>query len=385
MTVGNAYIIAARRSAIGRLGGLHRNRRLEDLSSPVLLQALDDARVEPSRVEALILGNTTAGSNPARLISLLTGLPDHCVALSIDRHNASGLEAINLAVQRVTNGDAEVVVAGGAESLSTAPWRLAKPRTLFHMPRFIGLAQADNGETGEQGAIEAAEALATRLNIARSAQDEYAITSHIRATLARDARRFVHEIVPLKARGEEARDELVDEPDIDDMESYPPILGDGTVTAGNTSLPADAAAFVVVVSEAVYRSLGAPPALIVAGVASTGVAPRSDLESPISAARMLANKRGGAPLEKQQAVELAESSAVQAIAFKAALGLADDVLNPDGGQIARGQPAGAASAVLVVRLFTRLVRSEAASAGWQGIAVSGASGGQALAMHFRRI
>ena len=385
MTVGNAYIIAARRSAIGRLGGLHRNRRLEDVSSPVLLQALDDAGIEPKRVEALILGNTTAGNNPARLISLLAGLPDHCTAMSIDRHSASGLEAINLAVRCVADGDAEIAVAGGAESLSTAPWRLAKPRTLFHMPRFIGLAQADNGEGGEQTAIEAAEALAARSNIPRNVQDEYAITSHIRATLARDARRFVHEIVPLKARGEEARDELVDEPDIDDMESYPPILGDGTVTAGNTSLPADGAAFVVVVSEAVYRSIGAPPALVIAGTASTGVAPAADLEAPIIATRMLASGRDGASLGKQQAIEFAETSAVQAIAFKSALGLADEVLNPDGGQIARGQPAGAASAVLVVRLFTRLVRNEAATAGWQGVAVSGASGGQALAVHFRRV
>jgi acetyl-CoA C-acetyltransferase len=384
MTVGKAYIVAARRSAIGRLGGLHRNRKLEDLASPVLLQTLDDAGIEPARVDMLVLGNTTAGNNPARLLSLLAGLPDHSVALSIDRHNASGLEAIHEAVRRVERAEAEIAVAGGAESLSTAPWRLARPRTLFHMPRFIGLAQADNGEGGEQANVEAAEALAARLDIPRNVQDEYAITSHIRATLARDGRRFVREIVPLKSRPEEARDEMVDEPDIDDMESFPPILGEGTVTAGNTSMPADAAAFVVVVSEQTYQKLGRPPALVLEAAASIGVAPRADLEAPIIAVRKLAERYPTLPLAEQRAIELAETSAVQAIAFRNALGIADEVLNPDGGQIARGQPAGASSAVLAVRLFTRLVRDEAASLHGLGVAVSGASGGQAIAAQFRR-
>lgn len=384
MAVGKAYIVAARRSAIGRLGGLHRNRRLEDLAGPVLLQALDDVALGPDRVELLILGNTTAGNNPARLVSLLCGLPDHCSALTIDRHNASGLEAIDAAVRRVAGGEADVAVAGGAEALSTAPWRLAKPRTLFHMPRFIGLAQTDHGDSSEQSAVEAAEALAARLGIPRNMQDEYAITSHIRATLARDARRLVREIVPLKARGEEARDELVDEPDIEDMESHPPILGEGTVTAGNTSLPADGSAFVVVVSEPVYKKLGSPPALVLGASASTGVAPQADLEAPIVAAQALVDRRGCPPLAKQHAIEFAETSAVQAIAFRNALGLADEVLNPDGGQIARGQPAGASSAILAVRLFTRLVRDETAPDRGQGVAVSGAAGGQAFAVHFRR-
>lgn len=384
MNVRNAYIVAARRSAIGRLGGLHRNRRLEDLTSPVLRQTLDDVGLEPSHVDALILGNTTAGGNPARLISLLAGLPDTCTALTIDRHSASGLEAIVAAAHRIALGENEVIVAGGAESLSTAPWRLAKPRTLFHMPRFVGLAQTDNGESGEVATLEAAEALAARLEIARNIQDEFAITSHIRATLARDTRRLLREIVPLKNRPEETRDELVDEPDIEDMESYPPLLSDGTMTAGNISLPADGAAFVLVVSEAVYRKLGEPPALTITATASIGVPPDADLEAPIAAAATLAQKSTGLPLSKLHAIELSETSAVQAITFRKRLDLADQALNPDGGQIARGNPAGAASAVLAVRLFSRLVRDEPTASDAQGMAVSGAAGGQALAVLFAR-
>jgi acetyl-CoA C-acetyltransferase len=119
--------------------------------------------------------------------------------------------------------------------------------------------------------------------------------------------------------------------------------------------------------------------------ASIGVAPAADLEAPIVAARMLAEKPRATPIKEQHAIELAELSAAQAIAFKAALGLDDEMLNSNGGQIARGHPAGASSAVLAVRLFTRLVRDEGAALGGRGVAVSGAFGGQALAVQFRRV
>ncbi len=380
-----AYIVAARRSANGRLGGMHRNRRLEDLATPVLLQALDDARIEASRVEVLVAGNMTAGNNPARLIALFAGLSDHCVTLTVDRHAASGLEAITNAVGRIASGEADIVAAGGAEAFSTAPWRITKPRTLYHLPRFVGLAQTDNGESGDHATVEAAEALAKRLSIPRNVQDEHTIASHIKAALARDARRLSREIVALRNKPEETRDELVDEPDIDDMEAFPTILGDGTITAGNSSLPADAAAFVVVVSERVYQQLGRPPALVIDATASVGVASSADIEAPIAAARLLAGRKGCPPLVDLDAIELGETSAVQAIAFRSALDLPERIINADGGQIARGQPGGAASAVLAVRLFTRLVCAEELTPGARGAVVIGASGGQALAALFTRV
>ena len=252
------------------------------------------------------------------------------------------------------------------------------------MPRFIGLAQADSGESIEQAAAETAETVARRLDIPRNRQDEYAIADHIKATLARDQRRLVREIVALKSKPEETRDELVDEPDIDDLESYPAILGDGTITAGNSSLPADAAAFVVAVSERVYQKLGRPPALVLEATASVGVAPQSDVEAPIVAARLLGQRPAYPPVSDLQAIELGETNAVQAIAFRSALALDEAVLNPDGGQIARGNPAGAASAVLVVRLFTRLVRADHAPATSRGAVFTGAAGGQAMGALFAR-
>lgn len=121
-----AYIIAARRTAIGRVGGLHKGRRLEELSAPVVLAALQDSGLQPSRVDEVIIGNATQGGNPARLITLAAGLPETVSAVTVDRQCGSGLDAILSAVRRIALGEAEAVVAGGAESISTAPWRVSK-------------------------------------------------------------------------------------------------------------------------------------------------------------------------------------------------------------------------------------------------------------------
>lgn len=386
MTLANVYMVAARRSANGRLGGLHRNRRVADLTAPVITQALEDCGLAAGRAGLLALGNAASGGNPARIVALIANLPDTASTLTIDRHAASGLEAIIVAARAIAAGDTDVAVAGGAESLSTAPWRIVKPRSLYHMPRFVGVAQVDEGESGELAAIEATEALARQLSVARSQQDEHAITAHIKATLARDARRLAREIVPLKSKPEEGRDELVGEPDIEDMESLPTLVGDGTLTSGNTALPADGAAVTVLVSESVYQSLGRPPALMLRAVARVGVPAAQDISAPIHAWRGLeARVAGGLAPDTLAAVELGESSSAQAIAFRASTGLPDALINADGGQVARGQPGGAAGAVLAVRLFSRLVREEAAKAGDRGVAVIGAAGGQGLAALLERV
>lgn len=385
MTARQVYIISARRSAIGRLGGLHRQRRIEDLAAPVLAQALVDAQIEPSRVDLFRLGNTAAGGNPARLVGLLACIGDRAMMSTVDRHTASGLDAVIDAIRMIAQREAEIAVAGGAESFSTAPWRLVKPRTLYQLPRFVGVTQSDDSGSGQLPGIEAAEALATHMNIARSQQDEYALTNHIKATLARDARRFAREIVPLKSKADEARDELIGEPDIEDMESIPPYLETGTLTAGNTSLPADGAAFVVAVSERVYQDLGRPPALILKAHAALGVSPGEDGEAPILAVAALRRRHAGLAVAATNVIELGESSAVQAIAFAARTGLAESLVNADGGQIARGEPGAAAGAVLLVRLFSRLVRAEPSSPSSTGLAVIGAAGGQATAAVFERV
>lgn len=333
-------------------------RRLESLAAPVIEAALRDARLDAPRVDEIILGNTTAGGNPARLVGLAAGLPETAPALTVDRQCASGLDAIVLAVRAVACGEAQVVIAGGAESISTAPWRIAKPKTLFQTPRFI------NPESGQDldgdlslPAIAASEALAQRLGISRADQDGLTLRSHLRADMARDERRFIGEIVPLKVAAEEARDEGGGVPDMDDLSDLDPLLPpDGTHTLGNSSGLRDGAAVVVIVSEEVYAELGRPPAMRMIGYATQGLGPGEEARAPIVALEKVMRPNGVAK-PTPQLVELSEASAAQAIALSRALDLEDDVINVHGGAVVRGYPLGAASAVSVVRLFTSLVRA----------------------------
>lgn len=232
-----AYIVAARRSALGRVGGLHRQRRLEDLAAPVIAAALKDAHLTPDRIDELVVGNTTHGGNPARLLALAAGLPETMPALTIDRQCSSGLDAILHAVRSIASGDAEIVIAGGAESLSTAPWRIARPRSLYQTPHFI-MPERPGEDAQELGHIwEPSEKLARRLSLSRMAQDAFAYKSHLKAEAAREQRRFVGEIVPLRAKAEEARDQSATAPRLEDFEQEAPFEEpSGTVTPANISI-----------------------------------------------------------------------------------------------------------------------------------------------------
>lgn len=386
MTVASSYIIAARRSALGRIGGLHRSRRLADLAGPVVAAVLADAGIDPAEVDELIAGNASEGGNPARLISLAAGLPETVASHSIDRQCASGLDAIISAVRLVQSGDANVVVAGGAESLSTAPWRVAKPRSLYQLPHFLRVEPTGVDEAEGPDPFEASESLPRRLGISRAKQDMAAARSHLKAEAARDARRFVGEIVPLRGNAEEARDQNAVGPGLDDLEEMTPFAPpSGTLTPGNTSSLTDGAAFVVVVSEAVWRARGKPPALKLVSAAALGVAPGSEGEAPIEAMRKLYSRLNGFKREDIGVFELSENSAAQEIALAEVLDVDPAKVNPDGGAVARGHPLGAAGAVLVVRLFSSLVRAPKPRSGRYGVATLGAAGGLGLAALFEAV
>lgn len=385
-TPGTAYIVAARRSALGRIGGLHRNRRVEDLTAPVIAAALADAKLTAGEVDEIVIGNASQGGNPARIIALAAGLPLTAPALSLDRQCASGLDAIIHAVRSIAAGNAEVVVAGGAESLSTAPWRIAKPKSVYQIPHFVGLEPSSVERSDVPQPIQAAETLAERHQISRAAQDAFAMKSHLRAETAREARRFVGEIVPLRGNREEARDESATGASMDDIEQAPPYsTSGGSLTAANTSQPHDGAAIVVVVSHAVWLRLGKPPALQLLASAAEGVAPEFEAEAPIAAMRKLDTRLNGYDRSNIRAVELGESSAAQAIAMMSALGIDDGIMNSEGGAVVRGHPLGAAGAVLVVRLFSRLVRRSPDVRTGYGAAVLGAVGGLGLAAMFEAV
>lgn len=385
MSMAQAYIIAARRSALGRVGGLHRNRRIEDLTSPVVASALADARLTASDVDEIIIGNATQGGNPARLIALASGLPESVSAITIDRQCGSGLDAILTAIRAVSSGEASVVVAGGAESISTAPWRIAKPKSIYQLPHFLGYEPVTSDRGEDPQLFEASETLSRKLGISRSQQDQWAVRSHLKAETARDAKRFVGEIVPIRANAEEAKDESAAGATPNDLERMGPYLPDGTLTPGNTSALHDGAAIVVVVSQAVYEKLGRPRALRLAGSATLGVSPDGEAAAPVEAMKKLYGRVNGFNPKDIGVVEMSESSAAQAIALSSLLGLDDGILNPDGGACVRGHPLGAAGAVLVVRLFSRMVRSSEGPKTPFGVATLGTIGGMGLAALFEAV
>lgn len=378
-----AYIVAARRTALGRIGGLHKARRVEELAAPVIAAALSDSGIKARDVDEVIVGNASAGGNPARLIALSSGMSESCPATTIDQQCGSGLEAIISAVRLIGCGDAEIVVAGGAESISTAPWRIAKPKSIHQTPQFIRLEPGTSDEAEEPQLFEASEVLSRRLGLTRGQQDAWALKSHMRAGAARDSRRFVGEIVALRNNAEEARDQSANEPGLEDLEKVPPFLSpDGTLTPGNTSAMHDGAAFVVVVSEPVWEQLGRPGALKLIASASHGVSPDREAAAPVEATQKLLKKLKNFDLGKIDVVELSESSAAQALAFAAELGIDPDRINPDGGAVVRGHPLGAAGSVLVVRLFSRLCRHRANGGPTYGLAALGTLGGMGVAALF---
>lgn len=382
-----AYIVAARRTALGRIGGLHRNRRIDSLTAPVIEAVLADAGVAPDQVDELILGNATEGGNPARLVSLAAGLPECVSALSIDRQCASGLDAILAAIRSVGVGGAEIVVAGGGDSLSTAPWRVARPRNPYQMPHFVHVEASGDAEGGgERQPFAASEALARRLGITRAAQDAWAFAAHQRAAAAQDARAFVGEIVALRANAEEMRDQSATAPDVEELsESVPYLAGDGTLTPTNTSSMHDGAAFVIVASEAAWRGLGSPPALRLVASVAVGVAPHEEAIAPITATRKLLGRNGALNMADIGVIEMSEASAAQALAFADAFHLDASRINPQGGAVVRGHPLGAAGAVLVTRLFTALARGGTTEPRAKlGLATLGALGGIGVAAAFER-
>lgn len=382
----SAYIVSARRSTLGRVGGIHRNRRIEDLAAPIITAALEDARIAPAYVDEIVIGNASQGGNPARLIALSAGLPLAAPAMTIDRQCGSGLDAVLHAIRVIDRGEAHIVVAGGVESLSTAPWRIAKPKSVYQIPHFIGLEPPTAGPLDIPQPLVASEALAQRHQISRAQQDAFAMKSHLRAETAREGRRFQGEIVPFRASREEMRDESAIAATLEDIEAEmaycPP---DGTLTPANTSQPHDGAAIVVVVSEDAWRKLGKPPALRLIASAAEGVEPDHEADAPIAAMNKLYGRLNGFDRASVQAIELSETSAAQAIAVMSTLGIDDGILNSDGGAIVRGHPMGASGAVLVVRLFTRLIRRNPERKTKRGAVTLGAIGGLGLAAMFETI
>lgn len=366
-----AYIIAARRTAVAPREGAFRAVEVYDLAAPVIRAALTDAGVAAAEVDDVILGNALyGGGNPARMAALAAGLPDGVPALTVDTQCSSGLDAILLAAARITAGEAGIVLAGGLESFSRAPLRFVRPRQAEEKPRAYARPPFSPFAERDPDLIESAASLACRLGITREDQERFAIGSHRKA---RDAGPSAA-IVEVEGLNHDAFARKLD-PRL--CARLPVLAGDAAhgVTAATVAVEADAAAIVVLASEAVARR--ASFALRVIGGARRGGDAAQPATVPVAAMKELLERFGRRP-EDLASVEIMEAFAVQAMACASGIRLDPDTVNKWGGALGRGHPIGASGAILCVQLYQQA--KAAGDGGFLGLAAIAAAGGLGSAL-----
>jgi 3-oxoadipyl-CoA thiolase len=401
--VAEVFVVDGVRTAQGRYGGVLASVRPDDLGAAVVAEVVARAGVPADAIDEVILGaaNQAGEDNRdvARMAVLLAGLPNTIPGYTVNRLCASGLTAIASAAQAIRSGDADIVVAGGIESMTRAPWVMAKPGTpwarpgevsdtslgwRFTNPRFTKMdaeIPADAGPETVKMTLtmgETAEEVAALDGITREDSDNFAVRSHARAIAAQDAGRFVKEIVPI-----ETRDGVVDtdegprrQTSIERLSALRPVFRDGgIVTAGSSSPLSDGAAAVLLASEDAVRRHGLAVRGRVVAAASAGVQPNLMGLGPVPATQKVLARMGWRVADID-AVELNEAFAVQSLAVMRRLGLDDGIVNADGGAIALGHPLGCSGARLIVTLMNRLERE----GGSRGLATLCVGVGQGVAM-----
>ncbi|WP_324142200.1 thiolase family protein [Intrasporangium sp.] len=369
----DALIVAARRTPIGTAGRRLAGISAAELAAAVVRAVADDVGQVPAEV---ILGNCMGpGGDVARVAALTAGLPVDVPALTVDRQCASGLAAIELAARLVSGGSGPVL-AGGVESASTAPWRFWPPHGDGAPVRYERAPFAPGADDLDMGL--AADLLAAECGVTRQRQDAYAAESHARAVLAAARGEFADEIVPVDgmAADERPRVGLT----VERLARFPAAFREGgSVTVGNSCGINDGAAAVGVVPASHAGSSGAGsgrPGLRVLGAASVGVAPGRPGIGLVPAVHE-ALAEAGLDVEDLDVIEFNEAFAGQVLACYDALGIDPSRACTAGGALALGHPWGASGAVLVVRLFTQLVRQ---GRGRHGVAAIAAGGGQGTAL-----
>jgi 3-oxoadipyl-CoA thiolase len=389
--VSRAVVLAAVRTPIGRYGGALSGVRPDDLAAHAIAEAVARSGAPAGEIEDVYFGAANqAGEdnrNVARLAALLAGLPDSVAGVTVNRLCASGLAAVVSACHAVVAGDGDLFVAGGAESMSRAPFVALKPDKAFARgdrelvdttlgwrftnPRLVEMFPPEAmGETGEN--------VAERWSVSREDQDAFALASQRRWAAAADAGRFDDELVTV---GDVARDEHP-RPDttLDKLAALKPAFREnGTVTAGNSSGVNDGAAALVIASEEKARELGVEPLGAFVGSAVAGVDPRVMGIGPVPAVRKLL-ARTGVEVAELDLVELNEAFASQSLAVIGELGLDHEKVNVNGGAIALGHPLGMSGARLVVSLLHELRRR----GGRYGLATLCVGVGQGQAALFER-
>ena len=392
-------VVAARRTPIGTAGHALARVDLTGLLAPVLRALLDDLGPQAPDVDDVVIGNCRGpGGNPARVAALAAGLGLDIPGVTVDRQCGSGQEAVHQAATAVLAGAADLILAGGAESASTAPWRLFRPVTPAGLPVPYDRLEATAlpapsdrapfapSEIGDPDMGPAAESVAALCGVTRARQDAYACRSHTLALAAARAGAFEAELVPVGGLVSDERPRRVSEAVLSRLR--PAFVTGGTVTAGNSCGVSDGAAVVAVVPERIRAALGLP-GLALRGWVCVGLDPNTPGLGPVPAvARLL--KGAGVELAEVGVVEMTEAFAAQVLACTDALGLDPlDPLGPDagrvcpqGGAISMGHPWGASGAMLLVRLFAQMVRVDGPRL---GIATCAVGGGQGLALLAERV
>ncbi|MBG6286338.1 acetyl-CoA C-acetyltransferase [Pseudomonas nitroreducens] len=386
----DVVIVAATRTAIGAFQGSLANIPAHELGSLVIRSLLERSGVKPDQIDEVILGQVLtagAGQNPARQASIGAGLPVEVPAMTINKLCGSGLKSLFLGVQAIRCGDADVVIAGGQESMSLAPYVLPKARTGLRM----GHAELQDTLLRD-GLIDAfndyhmgitAENLAEKFGISREAQDAFAAQSQLKAASAIEAGRFKDEITPVlipQRKGDPLSFDTDEQPRAGTTaESLaklkPAFKKDGTVTAGNASTLNDGAAAVLLMSAERARSLNLPVLARIQAYASSGVDPSIMGIAPVTATRSCLEKAGWS-LDDVELIEANEAFAAQALSVGKELGWNAEKVNVNGGAVALGHPIGASGARVLVTLLHEMLRRDAK----KGLATLCIGGGQGVAM-----
>ena len=376
-----SVIVSAVRTPFGRLGGGLADRSATDLGGIAIRAALERARVEPGEVGYVVMGQVLqggAGQAPARQAAVAAGIPVHVPSDTINKVCASSVRAIAIADQMIRAGDHELVVAGGMESMSNAPYALGRARFGYRLGNgeLIDLMVHDGLVSTFDGRhmVEQASLVARELEISREDQDRWALRSHQRAVAAMDAGRFADEIVPVD--GVEADEHPRRDTTFERLAALPPIMDrEGTTTVGNAPGVNDGAAALVVASEDLARRRGLPALATIVGQASVADDPPYLARLPAAAGRA-ALERAGRSIDDVARVEINEAFSSVALNSLRMLGADEAIANVNGGAVALGHPIGASGGRIVATMVHDLRRS----GGGLGLAAICSGGGQGDAL-----
>jgi acetyl-CoA C-acetyltransferase len=393
--VRDTVILSAVRLPTGKFLGALKSFRAPELGAMVVREAVRRAGLDPGAVDECIMGNVVSagiGQAPARQAAVGGGLPHSVAALTVNKVCGSGLKAVMLAAQGIAAGDIEVAVAGGMESMSHAPYLLAKAREGLRMGHGqVVDSMIHDGlwcpfEDWHMG--QAGEVVASEFHVTRAAQDEYAAASHRKAAEATAAGHFVAEILPVTVPQRKGDPVVVDRDESIRGDTTPDTLAalspafreTGTVTAGNAPPVNDGAAALIVASAARAASLGCTPMARIVAQATSGLAPKYVLMTPVEAVRRVVSKAGWR-IEDVDLFEINEAFSSQMVAVIAELGIDPLTVNVHGGAVALGHPIGASGA----RILTTLLYALTHRGQRRGIAALCLGGGNGVALAVERV